>query len=293
MGFKRLVFYNHFGAGDIFESREFVKDWMKIVPAEKYFYAHGKHPKILKDIPELEFTPVTEEMNGMKDVTFSANNEDLFVNTWIGRDGRFVLPGIGCVVEKLYEMHNDMLYRYGFGQLPRQILEYVPTIDYSYYKTDTINDFITKYSGGMVLISNGNVQSSQANNFDMTPSILAICDMFPHNTFIVTQPITETKPNLFLSTDIIKSEEPFDLNEVSYLSLFCNVIIGRNSGPHVFAQVLPNWMSSTSKRILSFTYTNIAATFVLEQKVKMRKFWSPAITPEEVTSTIKMVMEYV
>jgi hypothetical protein len=290
MGFKRLVFYNHFGAGDIFESREFVKDWMKLVPAEKYFYAHGKHPKILKDLPELEFTPVTEEMNGMKDVTFSG--EDLFVNTWIGRDGRYVLPGIGCVVEKLYEMHNDMLYRYGFGQLPRQILEYVPTLDYSYYKTDTINDFIAKYSGGMILISNGNVQSSQANNFDMTPSILSICDKFTNNTFIITQPIVETKPNLFLSTDIIKSEEPFDLNEVSYLSLFCGTIIGRNSGPHVFAQVLPNWMSSNSKKILSFTYTNIAATFVLNQTVRMRKFWSPATTPEEVTSTMERVIEY-
>jgi hypothetical protein len=126
----------------------------------------------------------------------------------------------------------------------------------------------------------------------MTPSILSICDKFTNNTFIITQPIVETKPNLFLSTDIIKSEEPFDLNEVSYLSLFCGTIIGRNSGPHVFAQVLPNWMSSNSKKILSFTYTNIAATFVLNQTVRMRKFWSPATTPEEVTSTMERVIEY-
>jgi hypothetical protein len=263
---------------------------MKLVPAEKYFYAHGKNPKILRDIPELEFTTVTEEMNGMKDVTFSG--DDLFVNTWIGRDGKYVLPGIGCVVEKLYEMHNEMLYKFGFGQLPRQILEYVPTLDYSFYNIDNINDFIAKHSGGMVLISNGNVQSSQANNFDMTPAILKVADNSPQRTFIVTEPIPEARPNIFLTTDIIKSEEPFDLNEISYLSLFCNTFIGRNSGPHVFAQVLPNWMSSTSKKILSFTYTKIAATFILEQVVKMRKFWSPATTTEEVVSVIEGVLNY-
>ena len=50
----RITFYNHFGAGDIFESREFVKDLMKILPADEYRYAHGKNPKILLDIPELK-----------------------------------------------------------------------------------------------------------------------------------------------------------------------------------------------------------------------------------------------
>ena len=76
----KLVFYNHFGAGDIFESREFVKDYMKQFPAKEYWYAHGKHPRILADMPELRYTPIDDSMNCR--MPFFNKGNSLYVNTW-------------------------------------------------------------------------------------------------------------------------------------------------------------------------------------------------------------------
>jgi hypothetical protein len=38
MRIKKLIFYNHFGAGDLFESREFVKEWASNFIPDKFQY---------------------------------------------------------------------------------------------------------------------------------------------------------------------------------------------------------------------------------------------------------------
>jgi len=269
--YKKVIFYNHFGNGDIFESREFVKEYMKKIPAENYYYAHGKHPSILADIPELKFTDVTEEMSGMNSVT--TINNVLHINTWIGRDSKYVLPGIGCVVEKLYEMHNDILRSLGISPLEKEPFEYVPSIDYSYYYTKVVDLFLQDFPQQKVLISNGNVQSGQAENFDFTPAILRLADALPEVSFILTEKREIVKKNVFFTADITQTKFGFDLNEVSYLSRFCDTIIGRNSGPHVFTQVRDNWLDP-SKATLSFTKVSGASHFIASIPTPMKKLWS-------------------
>ena len=165
---KKVIFYNHFGNGDIFESREFVKEYMAKIPADNYYYAHGKNPRILADIPELQFTEVTEVMDARHAAVIT--DDILYINTWIGRDGRYVLPGIGCVVENLYHMHNAIITGLGFEPLQKNMFDYIPSIDYSYYNTDNIDAFCKEHPERKVLISNGPVQSNQARNFDFTPA---------------------------------------------------------------------------------------------------------------------------
>ena len=70
----------------------------------------------------------------------------------------------------------------------------------------------------------------------------------------------------------------WDLNEISYLSRSCDVIVGRCSGPQMFAQVLPNWMDSR-KTLLCFTHHRNGACFVLNPEtlgLRMKVVWSPA-----------------
>lgn len=271
--FKSVVFYNHFGNGDIFESREFVKEYMEKIPADNYYYAHGKPPKILADIKGLQFTEVTEAMQPMS--ATSMVDGTLYLNTWIGRNGRYVLPGIGCVVEKLHEMHNDILRSLDLGTLKNSAFYYLPSIDYSYYNTEAVDYFVNKYPQRKVLISNGNVQSSQAVNFDFTPVITMLAEALPETIFILTERKEISMDNVIFTDEITKVEDGFDLNEISYLSLFCNTHVGRNSGPHVFAQVKENWLDP-NKVSLSFTKVRIASHFIYSLPTEMKRIWSPS-----------------
>lgn len=285
---KKVIFYNHFGNGDIFESREFVKEYMEKIPADNYYYAHGKNPRILADMPELQFTEVTDVMKAIHAAVIT--DDILYINTWIGRDGRYVLPGIGCVVENLYHMHNAILEGLGFEPLQKDMFDYVPSIDYSYYDTSTIDAFCKEHPDRKVLISNGPVHSNQANNFDFTPIIEMIAMTFPEITFIITSPADVQKDNIFFTSDIIRTDDGFDLNEISYLSLFCDTHIGRNSGPHVFAQVRENWLDET-KASLSFTYQKVASHFIYGLSVEMQKYWSPCTDALEVHDVMSRVIQ--
>lgn len=269
----RIVFYNHFGNGDIFESREFVKDLMKIIPADEYLYAHGKNPKILRDIPGLKYTEVTDAMLPTR--AFIWEKDVIYINTWIGRDGQYVLPGIGCVVEMLFTMYSHMLQMMKLRPLLRgDPFSYIPTIDYSHYNIAPVNDWVDGHSDKLnILVGNGPAQSSQAHNFDFTEGIFAVARLYPTVNLILTSDADIKEENVFFTKDIIPQEDGFDLNEISYLSKFCRISTGRNSGPHVFSQVLDNWNDPT-KVNLSFTKERVASHFVLSDDMPMLKMWS-------------------
>lgn len=288
MEVNNLVFYNHFGAGDVYESREFVKEWMTKIKANEYFYAHGKNPKILRDIPELKYTEVTPIMHPMNPYCFNENN--LYVNTWIGRDGKYVLPGIGCTVEKLYDMHNDILGLIGLSHLEKPKLDYIPSINYSVYNNYNTDKWLEIYKNfKKVLISNGPVQSNQAANFDFTPVIDLLCENYPDIIFIITQPIEHIYKNLFTTHGIIKDKDGFDLNEISYLSLFCDISIGRSSGPHVYTQCKENCFNP-NKINISFTYKPTGGFFVYSS-LPMKKYWSGSVESNDVYNDIRRVIE--
>lgn len=282
--YDRVIFYNHFGAGDIYESREFVKEWMTIVPAREYFYSHGKNPRILLDMPELQFKEITVHMNPMKAVWDDLNG-NLYVNTWIGRDGSYVLPGIGCTVEGLHRMHNDMLKSCDFGELKNSPVAYIPRIDYDVYPVEKALEFVMNEKRDLIYIDNGLVQSNQAQNFEFNPIVERIAKNCSDKAFLVTQKFTSEQTNIFFTSDYTGGVG-FDLNEVSFMSLFCRVLIGRNSGPHVYTQ---NWQNvhDGSKKLLSFTYHQQGSSFVVNTDVEIHKFWSAATEKNEVIKVIE------
>lgn len=286
--YNKIILYNSFGAGDVQESREFAKAWMKLVPANEYYYAHGKNPRILLDIPELKHIPITSIMNPRRQI-WEANNE-LWVNTWIGITGKYLLPGIGCTVERMYDMYNDMLSVYNLGKLPGTPIDYIPSIKYDYYNIDKATDFAMNRRGELIFIDNGLTQSLQAENFDFNPIIEDVANNNPDKTFIVTQPFVTyiSRNNIFTAGDIIGSNE-FNLPEISYLSLFCSTLIGRNSGPHVFTQVKQN-VFDPKKKLLSFTYHVLGSSFVVNTDVKITKYWSDDTTKEGVIQKIESVL---
>jgi hypothetical protein len=235
----------------------------------------------------LVYTPITEEMNPRRQIWIS--RDTLFVNTWIGITGKYLLPGIGCTVERLYDMHNDMLRAYNLGQLSQTPIDYIPDIEYYVYEPLEVAKFLVEHDEDKILIDNGLTQSLQAENFPMDEIIYRVATNHKDKCFIVTHGLPLEVDNIY-PTEYITKRSDFDLPEISYLSTFCRVLIGRNSGPHVYTQVKKNVMDE-NKKLLSFTYRPTGASFVVNSDVKIRKYWSGATDTKTVLENIERVID--
>lgn len=289
MLFDTVVFYNWYGNGDLFNSREFVKDIMNQMKDCKFFYAHGKNKRMFADISNLEFTPIAANMRN--DRHFHIEGSTLFINTWIGVESKYVLPGIGCTIEKNIEMYNDMFIKIGLRhiRISKYPELYLPKLYYEHFDVSNIDDFVTGRKK-LVLVCNGPVHSMQAENFDMSSAVINVAKNHHSYKFILTQPVDSRLINMYSTDGIIKSKDGFDLNEISYLSRFCNKIIGRASGPYAFAQTYENCMDP-EKTFLTFCYDSGAAYFLRDKSnIKASMLWSGHTNINKVSEEIEKLL---
>jgi len=286
---NRLVFYNHYGNGDLFIAREFVREMMQIIPAKEYYYSHGKNIRMFADFPELKFTPITDN-HIMRKHGYRLDN-DIYINTWLGVDSNYVTPANSCSIDNSFRMYNDILRDLGFPLLSQPLEEYLPRIDYSFFDTAPVDKFIKDNKDRqMVFITNCLVQSNQAENFEFAPIIVRLCKEHPDILFIISDPIEVALDNLITTKEITQSKDGFDLNELSYLSLFVNLLIGRSSGPQIFSMVSENCMNP-QKAFLSFTYRPESAHIVNgKPPIKSKVYWSNSISDSEVYTVICKVL---
>ena len=91
-----------------------------------------------------------------------------------------------------------------------------------------------------MIVANGDSLSYQSGNFDFNYVIDKLADDFPHIDFLLTDNSKRVeKENVLYTSDVINCEGG-DLNEISYLSTFCDTIIGKASGPYTFTIVKKN-----------------------------------------------------
>ena len=287
--YDNLRFFNWYGNGDLFNSREFIKELMKKIPASKYWYHHPKYPRMFEDISELEYAKITKDCSNAKG--FIKKENDLYINTWIGRENRYVLEGIGCTVRKNLEMYNNILSSAGLSvRLEKSPEEYLPRVDFSKLELENVDTWVREnQEKRIVLLCTNRAQSCQSSNFDMLPTLDRIFTEFKDIVFVVTDDCPEY-PNVFRSKDITKTVDGFDLNEISYLSLFADTIIGRPTGPFVFCQNMDNCMNK-DKKVLGFSFHQNSVTFAHDVPIKMSVFWSGATSNEEVYLEIKEILE--
>lgn len=288
--FNNVYFYCHFGNGDIFISREFVKDILSQIKYERAYYSHGKNKRILADIPELQFAPIINEH--IPSIRSRLVNGDLFVNCWLGVDSSYVTPANSCNIINSKRMYNDIFSKHGLNiHLNKSLEDYIPRIDFSYYQLDGVNEFIKSNTKKLVLWDNGLVQSNQANNFDFTPIIEQIANLYKDINFITTTRTTLNLENVLFTGDITKTNDGFDLNEISYLSLLADTIIGRSSGPEVFCTTKDN-LYTPNKAFLSFTYRIESSSIVWgNPETPCKIYWDNSTDSKTVISRISSVIE--
>jgi hypothetical protein len=117
--------------------------------------------------------------------------------------------------------------------------KYTPNIDYTKYEISNIDEYIQKNDKFKILVCNGKPLSKQSNNVSLTCIVDKLSDKYSLIDFILTDKVSLIKDNILFTEDLIQAKMS-DLNEISYLSLFCDVIIGKSSGPYSFSFVEKN-----------------------------------------------------
>jgi len=229
----KIVCYNNYHKGDLHVSRSLIRFVIENISAKEYIYYHHYTPKILQDIPKLK----QKKYDLPKEFNYRGwvlENNILFLNSWYNAYNQQEFKG--CTIQTLFNIFKRGLKETIDFDLPGEANDYLPVIDYNYFDLSSITSWLSCDKREKVLISNCNVLSGQSHNFDFNPVIDYISDTFPEVCFIITNIMNNKvihKQNVYYFQDIF-SDGDCDLNEISYISKFCNIIIGRNSGPHTF-----------------------------------------------------------
>lgn len=277
---KKLVFCNEFHKGDLHYTREFVKDIAKKFDVERYEYAYRYEEELFKDLKNMTKVDVSKYPS-LRNQSFLETENEFLVNTWIGQNNAIYVNNIGCHLYSNYTMMQNL-----YKQLNLQIEDieyYIPKIDFNFVEKDNINNFIEKYkSYKKVIISNGDTLSGQALNFDFNQIVNYLSTMYKDTIFILTDSKNRIeKDNIFYTSDIIQLQ--YDLNEISYLSTFCDIIIGRASGPYCFCQIADNLLDK-NKTIIAFSNTRQEGLWYNSNI--SNQIWSNVYDPSHILNTI-------
>ena len=249
--YKKISFYNHLHNGDIHYSREFIKDIMRKYESDEFRYYFSLNEKIwnptnvLEDIKNLKVLDIGElpEKLEMNDSTVTFDGDNIYINTWVGQNNQIYVNQYGINLKSNYEIYKNVYEKLKIKIEPMEY--YIPQIDYSAFNIGGIDEFIKNNKNIFkVLISNGNVFSAQSDNFSFDPIIKILSNKYFDVIFITTNETEIKNKNIFSASEIRKKEK--NLNEISYLSTFCDIIIGRASGAYAFCQVKENYSNENT-----------------------------------------------
>lgn len=267
----KITFYNQYHNGDLFTSKQYIRELMTLCPEVSFDYWHYNSAKTLQDLS----IPVTDIPDQVQEYQkFHVTDDHLFVNTWVGayqanRAGppTFFTDGINLLM--LHKIWN-YIYQQISNWLGREIqvnpdpAHYIPVINYSSFDVSNIDQFWQNNPKPGILFSNGAAMSGQSFQERLGEMVTQLADELPAYNFICTARFPSNRSNIIFTEDIISPTDPqpgrgywndglpsCDLNEISYLSRKCSVIVGKNSGPFIYCLTQEN-LADTSKTFISF-----------------------------------------
>ncbi len=247
----KVCFFNFYHNGDLFHSKPFVREVIKNLGKDRVLYAHNKDHRVIED---LDIQSVRLQGISDKIKIFRPKDPDmLFVNTWIGSyfdkyTGECTLNFNMKMWADIYEDINNVFNK---KMKLGAIENYLPYIDYTKYDLANVRSFIDNESRPRILFCNGPAMSGQCEyNGAMEWIINPLAEKNPDIMFITTHKISTNTENVIYAGDIIKSDR-CDLNEIAYLSKFCDLVVGRNSGPFCFASTGEN-LNNTAMTFYAF-----------------------------------------
>lgn len=273
------MFFNHYHNGDIHASRGVIKQIMYAVNKKNtntsFSYSHRNSSNLLIDIDNLKFD--AQAINNIKDYDNLLNiNNTIYINTWYGQKRHIYLNRHGITFDSLYEAFNDTckeLWKFSLEDISHNINDFFPIIDYSKFSIDNIKLWLDKNTNKKILVENGLAKSHQAINFAITPIIIKIAQKHLDKIFILSSKEDIDLPkNVIFTDDIIQIKDKSDLNEISFLSTHCDLIIGRASGVFTFSLTQENLFKRNIKYLC---FSNLIPTV-------SNKFWIGSLLKDKV-----------
>lgn len=264
---RKLILYNHYHNGDLFYSRVLIE---MLKENFSFDYHHDQRIQIFSDIPEIT------EISGINPnfPSQTTNVEMGIINTWIGHDfhrhGNKINQG--CTYENYFEMCKNICQKLGVDFSHEK--KYLPKIYFSNLQDSEkisfqMSELKKKYTK-IVFFSDGPVWSGQASGFSFRNHIENLSKSHEDVLFLTTHNQFEGVPNI-INTSSITQKMP-DLCELGLISTFCEIIVGRASGPYCFAQNEDNLLDA-NKTFVCFCNTHDEGKYFQDMKSKF--FWSP------------------
>lgn len=240
-----ITFYSNFNNGDLHAVRSLIRYVTKTFHGYDYKLRHPNDEKVLKDLNIPLYWDNYIDLNNMKvKFDFRGYYQEygiLYFNTQVlCHDRQFFDNGGSFTISAFYNIFAKTLKDVFNHKMPNRILDFLPQINYDAYDIQYIKNLCMTDKN--VLVCNNDPKSEQATKFDMNVLLEQVVDKFPDIAFYVTNKHTLDRPNVFYVNDIT-GDIGCDLNEISYLSTKCNVIMGKYSGPHTFCYVRENLLN--------------------------------------------------
>lgn len=234
---KNIIFYNHFHKGDIFLSREFIKDIINKLNLN-FYYLHGNDGNFFNDLNIKSIIDVNQLKNINHWNCPFIIDETLYLNTWYNAcNGRYME---GCILQTFYNIFKEY---YKILNIELDIIQnYIPSVDYSKFNIDKAFNLFDN----SIMICNNTPLSGQSNIRNMDVIIDGLSKKFTNKILLVTNETNLNNKNIIKTNIVTKNNTLF---EISYLSKFCNYIIGRSSGPYSFSLIKENIFNNKLKYI--------------------------------------------
>lgn len=254
---SNVVFYNHWHNGDLFLPKAYIVRLIDIFRnhgISNFSYAHKNSHRLFLDL-EIEHIPLLQ-----KDIPVTEGNtififeKTLYINTWVGVYRAFfrstqehsTLETITTIWSSIYYTLQMLLEIPIFTSFHEKFIPIngIPTTNWDKYEKELVEDF-TLDKENMILFCNGPNKSLQTYYSGinlMKDTIQSLAEKHKNYNFICTHKfeLEKSLSNIFFTDDILKPIKGGDINEIAYISTFCEIIIGKNSGPYMYCHVKDN-----------------------------------------------------
>lgn len=290
---NKIIFFNHFHKGDLHTHKEFIRHIQSELPNVEFEYMHNNAEKLTAEL-NIPLVDSPNELNNKE--PFYMDEDALYINSWVGCNWDVFCKHGGINMLTLYEQWEGIVAQINdvFDtdiKLREEKESYLPKINYNALSITGVDQYINSTVGARkILICNNVPQSNQSFGSDMREHILPFAEMYPDTHFICTNKFdTDGHSNIKFTADIIGPVEDGDLQEISYLSTYCDVIVGKNSGPFVFCETYDNYMDET-KTFVSFNtkhpdYEDVHETMSKDLNIKCKytavPIFSNSLSPED------------
>ena len=230
----KICFYNEGHIGDLLLNLPFIKLLIDKYPENEYLqYRYGSgtifHDSLIRGVGGLSFA---DEVGG-----------DINIPTWMCNKeyAEWEAPADYIFVDhfSVQEYYWKRIYeKHGFDiDIPSDLgVNYNFLLDTS--SKQLIESFASK-TGKKILIFNQKTRSGQADNQDYKSYLVRVANIFSDCYFLYTNE-EDIDDKLILDNNLIHTPSIFgehesDITHNAYLSLYCDVIVGRANGPYMYA----------------------------------------------------------